>query len=444
MKYKWIRKLVHHLPEERKSQRRDEIKGCFSGTVQQLEEKVEESFCKQIWKILMVTLVFFILLLATILSYVLQDRRIVISRDKTGGQVREERLKIETEKSEQSYALEVRPKGYNKKELKAAFQKAQLYLEKNLKGKNKSMGEVTQNLNMMETIPDENINVRWESDDLTLVDEEGNVFLQNVKKPVIVNLTAVLTCQSETKIQKFPVCLVPSVEKKSTSQEKRIIAQMKELEEKNLSKASFIIPDKLEGGKITREGTGESNILVISMLGCIVIGCLWYREDSKVREKKKLTMQESQREYPVIVSRFVLFLGAGLSVQAVLKEITKDYQNRRKEGRIPEMFVYEQIGKANLQLDFGMSQTEVFQELGRNLNLSSYRKLTTLLIQNITKGSRELLFRLKEEEEEAFCQRKEHARRRGEEASTKLLAPMIVMLVVILGLLMFPALTTFS
>ena len=108
------------------------------------------------------------------------------------------------------------------------------------------------------------------------------------------------------------------------------------------------------------------------------------------------------------------------------------------------MFVYEVIGKCCRQISFGVSQVEVFQELGDQLDLASYRKLSSMLAQSITRGSDDLFIRLKAEEEDAFFERKEYAKQQGEEASTKLLAPMILMLVIILTLLMFPALSTFS
>ena len=82
--------------------------------------------------------------------------------------------------------------------------------------------------------------------------------------------------------------------------------------------------------------------------------------------------------------------------------------------------------------------------MGKKIGLSSYQKLSVLLVQSITRGSTDLFLRLKEEEEGAFFEKKEQAKRKGEQASTKLLAPMMVMLAVILVLLMFPALSTFS
>ena len=91
-----------------------------------------------------------------------------------------------------------------------------------------------------------------------------------------------------------------------------------------------------------------------------------------------------------------------MSVPLVLNAVFQEYEKKKELGKQEEIFVYEQIGKACRQMEFGMSQKEVFKSLGRSLQLSVYRKLSTLLVQSITRGSKELFFRLKEEEEAAF------------------------------------------
>ena len=55
----------------------------------------------------------------------------------------------------------------------------------------------------------------------------------------------------------------------------------------------------------------------------------------------------------------------------------------------------------------------------KKIGLSSYQKLSVLLVQSITRGSTDLFLRLKEEEEGAFFEKKEQAKRKGEQASTK-------------------------
>jgi hypothetical protein len=78
--------------------------------------------------------------------------------------------------------------------------------------------------------------------------------------------------------------------------------------------------------------------------------------------------------------------------------------------------------------------------LGEELENRNFRKLSLLLLQNMTKGDRELRDQLAQEEHMAFDERRIRAKVEGEEASTKLLLPMMGLLSVVLLVLMFPAL----
>ena len=62
-----------------------------------------------------------------------------------------------------------------------------------------------------------------------------------------------------------------------------------------------------------------------------------------------------------------------------------------------------------------------------------------MLVQNLRKGSRDLLEALEKEEKYAFELRKQKAIRAGEEASTKLLVPMAGMLFIVIIILVVPA-----
>lgn len=106
--------------------------------------------------------------------------------------------------------------------------------------KNKSLNEVERNLEMPVKIPGENIAVQWQSDDPTVIDEEGNVFSKNVKKDYLLNLDARMECQGEVRILKIPVCVVPGNSGKKVSEKQKIIADLKKLEENILRRNSFI------------------------------------------------------------------------------------------------------------------------------------------------------------------------------------------------------------
>ena len=395
MKFRWIRYIAERLPKEIRERRKTEIEACFTGTKKQLEEKVMESLYEQVKIVVVATAIFLMILFLTIVMYLSQDRRILITRDETGGETTEKQIRIKTKKDDDIYSLTIRPKGYTKSQITDALDRGEKYLKEHLVAKNKSINEVSKHLEMPSKIQGENITVQWQSDDPAVIDEEGNVFSKNVKKDYIVNLNARMECQGEVRILKIPVCVVPGNSGKRVSEKQKIIADLKKLNE-------------------------------------------------KYKEQKLRTRDQSVQEYPQIITQLMLFLGTGMSVTSALEAVTAEYEKEQMRGNKGKIFVYEQMKKTCREISFGVPQTKAFVDMGQKIGVPSYQKLSVLLVQSITRGSTDLFFRLKEEEEEAFFQRKEQAKRKGEEASTKLLAPMMIMLVVILILLMFPALSQFS
>ena len=443
MKFRWIRYIAERLPKEIRERRKTEIEACFTGTKKQLEEKVMESLYEQVKIVVVATAIFLMILLLTIVMYLSQDRRILITRDETGGETTEEQIRIKTKKDDDIYSLTIRPKGYTKSQITDALDRGEKYLKEHLVAKNKSINEVSKHLEMPSKIQGENITVQWQSDDPAVIDEEGNVFSKNVKKDYIVNLNARMECQGEVRILKIPVCVVPGNSGKRVSEKQKIIADLKKLEEKYITKEQFYLPDVIRQGRLL-PADNESQIPAILFLGIVVIVFLWYHENEKYKEQKLQTRDQSVQEYPQIITQLMLFLGTGMSVTSALEAVTAEYEKEQMRGNKGKIFVYEQMKKTCREISFGVPQTKAFADMGQKIEVPSYQKLSVLLVQSITRGSTDLFFRLKEEEEEAFFQRKEQAKRKGEEASTKLLAPMMIMLVVILILLMFPALSQFS
>ena len=142
-----------------------------------------------------------------------------------------------------------------------------------------------------------------------------------------------------------------------------------------------------------------------------VIIFFWYHENEKYKEQRIQTLEQSMAEYPQIIEHLILFLGTGMSVVAALEAVATEYEKEQRRGNKKEIFVYEQIKKTCRQISFGVPQTKAFGEMGKKIGLSSYQKLSVLLVQSITRGSTDLFLRLKEEEEGAFFEKKEHAKR---------------------------------
>ena len=87
----------------------------------------------------------------------------------------------------------------------------------------------------------------------------------------------------------------------------------------------------------------------------------------------------------------------------------------------------------------GQSELIAYEHFGKRAGPREYVKLSTLLCQNLKKGSATLLARLEEEALLSAESRIQSGKKLGEEAETKLLIPMVLLLATVMLMIMVPA-----
>ena len=92
----------------------------------------------------------------------------------------------------------------------------------------------------------------------------------------------------------------------------------------------------------------------------------------------------------------------------------------------------------------GMGERQAYEQFAHRIGLPSYRRLISILNRNLEKGTRDVCEMLEEEAREAWEIRKNQAKKAGEEAGMKLLFPMMLLFILILVMLLFPAVQSFS
>lgn len=149
-----------------------------------------------------------------------------------------------------------------------------------------------------------------------------------------------------------------------------------------------------------------------------------------------------QLDYPEIVSRLSLYMGAGIGTRKAWERIVADYAKKGEPD--PERHAaYEEMKTALREMQNGVTESAAYERFGTRCRMPAYLKLGTLLSQNLRKGTRNLADLLKEESREAFEDRKALAKRIGEECESRLLLPMMMMLLTILIMIMYPAASSF-
>lgn len=128
-----------------------------------------------------------------------------------------------------------------------------------------------------------------------------------------------------------------------------------------------------------------------------------YQLEQGIR-KRELQLQQ---EYPEMIERFILLLGAGLTIRGAWQRITKDYEARRECGEISGHYLYEEMILTRMEMENGKSEAAAYQAFGRRISMLSYMKFSTLLVQNLRKGSDDLLRRMEVEAEDALRAKKE-------------------------------------
>ncbi len=167
------------------------------------------------------------------------------------------------------------------------------------------------------------------------------------------------------------------------------------------------------------------------------------REKMKEQNAKKQREQLLLLDYSEIVSKFMVFISAGMTIRTAWERIAVGYENTVQGGTRKPRPAYEEMCHTISQLKSGMAESRAYGEFGRRCGLQPYVKLAALLEQNRKTGSKNLKAALELEMVTAFEQRKNLAKKLGEEAGTKLLLPLFLMLGVVMVMMVVPAFLAF-
>ena len=170
----------------------------------------------------------------------------------------------------------------------------------------------------------------------------------------------------------------------------------------------------------------EQDALILFLLFETVAVGLFFLSDRDVKEEMTHRRNMWKYQYPDMIHKLVLYLGAGLSIRSAFARLSDSYETalyayRETEAGVPESVAYEHFGKRT--------------------GLQSYVKLAALLNQNLKRGTGTLFLRLEEEALQSSQERIQNGKKLGEEAGTKLLIPMVLMLGVVMLMIMIPAFT---
>lgn len=383
-------------------------------------------------------------------------------QEKTQGKTQEkkneknnEKRKEKNEKEYGTYSLTIHARKFTRQEAAVHAQEILDRFPRSILGDNESPDNIRKPLSMQSADPTDPFVLNWESSRYAVMDTDGSVFnseyAEDQEEKVV--LTAVLTYADYRFEKKMNFTVRAPVRDEQEKLREGISRALEDAEKESATEDSFHFPAATQGILLSwKEQVEDTSAGVLAMAAAACFAA-WYMMDSRLREKTLSRSRQLAVDYPRLISRIVLYLGAGMSVRNIFFKCASEYsgsrsgngeQGKKSEKESGGRYLQEEILLVCNELNSGIPETEAYMHFGRRCRSRQYTKLCSLLVQNLRRGNDTLLEILQEEAENSFEERKNLARELGEEAGTKLLLPMMIMLGITMLIIIVPAYFGFS
>lgn len=352
---------------------------------------------------------------------------------------RELQVTAQLEDDVQEFRIRILPRLLAQEELEDLAEEFLEELPELIAGKNKSLQQVTEDLELLESYQGYPFQVEWRSSQPDVLGSSGIVTLP--REQVEMELLVELTCQDYIREEALSITVLPP----SLTAQEQLHRELEEYlvvsEEENRRDEVWSLPVQWKGSEISWAQKVEDNSLMLWTATLAVAVIVYLMSDKDLHQQLEKRRTCLKQEYPDLVHQLALFVGAGMTVRGAFQKIASDYEKRRNRltGKLP---AYEELLYTCRELKSGVSEGAAYEHFGRRTGCQEYIRLSTLLMQNLKRGNSALLERLREEAEKAGEERLMQNRRLGEEAGTKLLVPMVLMLAVVMVMIMVPAFST--
>ena len=363
-----------------------------------------------------------------------------LSRGQVGEGEQEVLLSAQIGKEKEQVSVLVAERLLTETELEGLVEECLQEVERLMLAENSAPEDIQTQLYLPEILEGYPFEIQWKSSDTELIENDGELGQVAGREGEWVSLKAVLYYGEKRFEKEFLLQLGQVKREESLSGRLKEAIINKDLESKYEEKLP--LPEELDGEKIIWKRVQENKGVMFLGLTLLATVGVFFLQDKDLHDKVGERKTLLKLAYPGIVNKFVLYMGAGMTVRGSFLKIATDYQSGR--GKKEENPAYDEMLYSCHELSAGVSEGLVYERFGKRSGLQEYARFVTMLGQNLKKGNSALLIRLKEEADKAMQEKLQLRKKMGEEAETKLLVPMIMLMGIVMLLVMLPAFTSFE
>lgn len=311
-------------------------------------------------------------------------------------------------------------------------------------GENGSLSYVDKPLILMNEWDDAPVSIFWQSSNYEVLQENGEINYSEIPQEGIdVSLCATLFYEDISLEKVLTLTLYPPALSEEEEIKQDLLTMIETNQKENDTEPVLQLPNRLGDFPVKwKDSSGKLLPMLFFLLAGSVVTVFTGRDrelHNKYERRKKILLSE----YPEFVCKLQLLICSGMSIRGALIRIGNDYQKKLKRGG-KKQYVCEELLLALRKVENGMNEAEALGFWAERCNLFCYKKLVSLILQNLKRGTEGLREALFAETQIAFEERKRAARKLGEEAETKLLMPMMLMLGIVLVIIVIPAYLSFG
>lgn len=309
-----------------------------------------------------------------------------------------------------------------------------------IKGENESLDNVDKPLNFPSGVQDYPFEISYSSSKMKVLGNDGEIGIEAPSEGELVEINAIITLPgSDFEAREvFYARVFPAADEASFW--KRLSKQISQREEESRSGRTYRLPLQFEGKYISYSKKITDNSSLIFILGIIAAAALISADKRNEEKRTKERMDAMEAEYPGMVSKMSMLVGAGLTISGAFKKLAADYGKSGDRDKP----LYQEMLKTAREVESGISEKKAWQNMGNRCRMPCIVRFCALIVQYNQSGASGLKAALGAETDQALKERRERAKRLGEEAGTKLLVPMVLMLLVVMVIIMIPAFASFG
>ena len=251
------------------------------------------------------------------------------------------RMYVDGAKKAEAYMVHVPEQELTKQEEQAYLRAAEEELIKEFPGDNESVNCIRDAVVIREEYQEGHVEAEWSFDNYRLIESRtGRIVGEPDEEGELVNVQVTLTCGKSRCVQEFYICVYPRL----LDEEERFRKGISEKIARQQPEAGadrLFLPDEVEGQTIHWEQRRDQRPEKILILGVILACFVPVVSMSRKQEEQKKRKMLLELEYPDLVSKLALLLGAGMTLQGAFRKIAGAYGQKRTQNKTAEMPAYE-------------------------------------------------------------------------------------------------------